>query len=269
MLGGSSCSTSAARRPREQDLAAVPEVADPGRLVHRVADVAVAADGRLARVQADPHAHGPSSGHVVRGQSRAGPRPPPRPPPRRSRKTKKNASPWRSISTPPCAANASRSSSLCCREDLAVARRGRGCLSSRVEPSMSEKRKVTVPCGRQVFQSISPFSIRTRYSCGCYFGGRRTNAAQSPRPETLGDRFGVIPDCRATARADDGGSATRQKGTTDHDRTRTSVDPPPRPPRACRGRRRLGRGPRSPLRRGRHGRRGAARRLARHRGTAG
>ena len=33
------------------------EIAEPGRLVHRESDVAVAADRRLARVQADPDVH--------------------------------------------------------------------------------------------------------------------------------------------------------------------------------------------------------------------
>ena len=42
-------------RAREQDLAPVPGVADPGGLVHREADVPVLAEGRLARVQPHPH----------------------------------------------------------------------------------------------------------------------------------------------------------------------------------------------------------------------
>ena len=42
-------------RRREQDLAAVGEVGDPGRLVDRVADVAVLAQGGLAGVEADSH----------------------------------------------------------------------------------------------------------------------------------------------------------------------------------------------------------------------
>ena len=44
-------------RLREQDLAAVAGVADPGGAVHGQPDVVVACGRRLAGVHADPHAH--------------------------------------------------------------------------------------------------------------------------------------------------------------------------------------------------------------------
>src|SRR5581483_3205383 len=60
------------RRAREEDLAAVAEVADPGRLVHGEADVALAVHGGLARV--NPHAHpdGAVLGPGVRGEGPLG-----------------------------------------------------------------------------------------------------------------------------------------------------------------------------------------------------
>ena len=66
------------RRVREQDLAAVADVADPGRLVDREPHVPVLSDDRLARVQAHPNPHrvvvGPLLGseRPLRGRGRRG-----------------------------------------------------------------------------------------------------------------------------------------------------------------------------------------------------
>ena len=62
----------AGRRVRDQHLAAVPRVADARRLVHRVADVPVAAHVRLAGVKAHTHAQGDSLRPLVRGQDGLG-----------------------------------------------------------------------------------------------------------------------------------------------------------------------------------------------------
>jgi hypothetical protein len=56
------------RGAREQHLAAVPRVADPRRLVHRQADVAVRADARLAGVQAHPDANVDVVGPLLLGE---------------------------------------------------------------------------------------------------------------------------------------------------------------------------------------------------------
>jgi hypothetical protein len=61
-------------------------------------------------------------------------------------KTAKNESPLRSISIPPAASNASRSSRLCAAS-ASLYRSRPSAFSSRVEPSMSVNRKVTVPVG--------------------------------------------------------------------------------------------------------------------------
>ena len=73
--------------------------------------------------------------------------PRPRPRPRRPRRAKatKNASPCVSTSTPSCLANASRSARRCSARRSAYA--APCSCSSRVEPSTSVKRKVTVPVG--------------------------------------------------------------------------------------------------------------------------
>ena len=87
------------------------DVADPRSLVHGEADVAVLSDGRLAGVDAHPDPDDARSGHswwsTARWASIAACTAAPA-----LVKTAKNESPWRSISTPPAASNACRSSSL-------------------------------------------------------------------------------------------------------------------------------------------------------------
>ena len=56
------------RRLGDEDLAAVPGRADPRRADDVQADVALLADGRLAGVQAHPHAHVDAAGPIVGGE---------------------------------------------------------------------------------------------------------------------------------------------------------------------------------------------------------
>ena len=81
------------------------------------ADVTLVRDDRLAGVDADPHAHRSA---VERGLAVCEPRRPHRV---ARAKATKNASPCVSTSTPPCRANASRSTPAVLREHVRVARR--------------------------------------------------------------------------------------------------------------------------------------------------
>ena len=89
-------------RGREDDLAAVRERGDARSTVDVDADVALAGERRCARVQ--PHAHRDRPGASAVCASSAACAAPPA-----VGKATKNASPCVSTSTPPCAANASRS----------------------------------------------------------------------------------------------------------------------------------------------------------------
>ncbi len=93
-------------RLREENLPAVARAHDPRRPVHVGTDVTLVRDDRLTGVDADPDSHRPSFERgltVSSGGDRIG----------RACEREKNASPWVSTSTPPCRANASRSSRRC------------------------------------------------------------------------------------------------------------------------------------------------------------
>ena len=157
-------------------------------------DVVVVADLRLAGVHAHPH----TEGRTLRASrtTRA-----PRWAPTaaaiasvaRAKATKK-ASPSVWTSWPSCAANAARSSAMVLLEHVAVPV-DVGRASSRVEPSMSVKRKVTVPRG----------SGRPEMSCGflrsfCMDGRRRHDAELlgEERRELILRRLGAEGKVRAS-----------------------------------------------------------------------
>ena len=128
-----------ARRLGEDDLPAVGGRRDPRRPVDVHPHVALVGDDRLSGV--DPHAgvDGPGAS-AARASSAAATASV------ALVNTTKNASPCVSTSIPPCRANASLSARLCSARSSAY--RAPCSWRSRVDPSTSVKRKVTVPPGR-------------------------------------------------------------------------------------------------------------------------
>ena len=149
------------------------------------ADVALLGEHRLTGVHAHPHADG-----------RRAPPAPPRPQPARRRRAAnatKNASPCVSTSTPPCRPNASRTTRRCSPSASAY-RSHRARASSRVDPSMSVKRNVTVPRGRArapPAQSAGASAYSTASSGLELAGLRRRPPVGGPRPGRRAARSGA------------------------------------------------------------------------------
>ena len=126
------------RRLRQQHLPAVPSGGDPRRPVHVEPDVALVGPERLPRVQSHPHPHRPAGKRALRvggGRHRIG----------RTRERDEERIALRVDLDPLMPPPASRNARWCSASTSAYP--SPSSCSSRVEPSMSVKRNVTVPVG--------------------------------------------------------------------------------------------------------------------------
>src|SRR5262249_28048347 len=143
------------RRPGDEDLAAVAEVADPRRLVDSEADVALPVDRRLARVQAEPDPHGRLLGPVV-GEHRALGRGRGEDGGARAPEDEEERIALAVDLDPSVGREGLPENRVVCRKQLAVPVAAELFQEAR-GASMSEKRKVTVPEGRSRLPVMSPF----------------------------------------------------------------------------------------------------------------
>ena len=112
------------RRPRDEDLPAVPEVADAGRLVDGEADVPVAVHGRLARVEPHADADVPRPRASRGRRARTAPRRPPRRPCPRSGRRRRTRRPGGRSRRPP-ARRRPRGAACCAARGAPRSARGR------------------------------------------------------------------------------------------------------------------------------------------------
>ena len=141
------------------DLAAVAGVGDPERAMDLDADVAVLAEGGDAGVQpdADPHGRRPVvAAEIFRWASTAACAAV-----SASAKAAKSSSPRESTSLPSAAATASRSRRL--RSASTGCQSSPSSRASRVEPSTSAKKKVTVPVGSALTRSVGAGSALAQW----------------------------------------------------------------------------------------------------------
>ena len=128
------------RRGRDEHLPAVRERRDPSSAMHVDPDIALDSHRRCSGVQAHPNRDRPCRERLLPDRAAAAA-------PAAVGKATKKASPCVSTSTPPSATNASRSTRRWPARASAYSS-GPTRRNSRVDPSMSVNRNVTVPAGR-------------------------------------------------------------------------------------------------------------------------
>ncbi len=166
-----------ARRLREKDLASVAGRADPRGAVDVETEVGVGLDLGRARVQADPNADRRALGPGCAASARWAPIAAAAASPALW-KTAKCSSARQSTSVPPAAATSARRSR---RHSLSTAPYSwSSCCTSRVDPSMSAKRRVTVPAGSS--------TMRTSLCRRLHRVGEEVERARRTRPRARGAR---------------------------------------------------------------------------------